>query len=63
MKAYICPECKKPCSATRVDVGYGPDEFWGQIKHDVQVQPVSDCCHAVLEGFGFDEDSYEEIER
>jgi len=47
----ICSECGNACTATVIDDGIGPYEFWGErgVHHDYH--QVSPCCEAeVVEG-------------
>lgn len=47
----ICSDCGRACTATMVDFGIGPYEFWGDrgVHHDYHA--ASPCCEAeVVEG-------------
>jgi len=59
-EAPYCGECGFPCTATVVDFGIGPYEFWGQRSYDTNKQLVSHCCEAKLyQNAGLTEDYYE----
>lgn len=43
----ICSQCGRACTATVVDFGIGPYEFWGHLGDHHDYQQVSPCCEAV----------------
>jgi len=53
MPSGICDSCGEPCTATVVDNGIGPYEFWGSRGVHHEYATVSPCCEAeVVEGDG-----------
>jgi len=52
MPQGICSRCGNGCTATWVDFGIGPYEFWGSRGNHHDYQVVSPCCEALMEEGG-----------